>query len=598
MSQIKEYSKPLLLIIIAFLISLVVRYPYLSRDLGIHNENATAHVLVTLKSYEQNPVSSHYFLPIYSYGKSVDKYINNMPPSSLLTDDGSYIYTSFPPLGFFVPYLSLSLAGLDMEVGSLRSFNLGLHFISTVLIFFLLLRSTSTVNMPEAVGASFVYLFLPEVMWSLSNSYWSHSLAQVFFLLALYFFAGHLKNPNNTYQIIGLFIATLLLCLTEWFGYIFALGIFLFFICRFFQDNTEHSQKRISKCTILCFGLLPFIAIALMLWHYSLKVDIQQYLETLTTRADVRSNSSSNTYLAIFEGYLLSFGVTLLLIIPFIFRKVSLPAALFFVSLFPILENFILASHSQFYTYAYLKVAVPLALLCYCLLCHINSRLQQAALLVTCIFSSVVLLYHVNSPFYGKYFYDVFKQPGELVKNTLKDNELGFVEHLFGHVVYYADRHLTENCTQQDCVEKHLYEKRLTDAKIYHIQKQGLRGYDIPFFYKYYYGFHNGVVHSIIAHQLGDTYGLRQTPVNFNQGKFVGGVSETKREVLIRKSDLNIELLDQIVGVELNDGSRCTLIDKKILKQFITLKTENCQLGNNNGFPKFINLLSPPSYKP
>ena len=74
-------------------------------------------------------------------------------------------------------------------------------------------------------------------------------------------------------------------------------------------------------------------------------------------------------------------------------------------------------------------------------------------------------------------------------------------------------------------------------------------------------------------------------------GSFIGGVSEKKGEVLVRTSDFSIELLDQAVGIELDDGSRCMLIEKKVLKQFIVLKTGSCQLGNNNGFPKFIKFL-------
>ena len=88
--------KGLAIIFLLFWVSVGVRYSHLDRPLGIHNENASAHVLVTLKSYDRNPISEHYFLPIYNYNNPNDKYINNMPPSSIMTKDGNYIYTSFP----------------------------------------------------------------------------------------------------------------------------------------------------------------------------------------------------------------------------------------------------------------------------------------------------------------------------------------------------------------------------------------------------------------------------------------------------------------------------------------------------------------------
>lgn len=84
-----KFKKALLFMLAIVLFSLTARSAQLTRPLGIHGENASSHVLVTMLSYENNSIESHYFLPIYQLGNSYDRYINNMSPLSLMTDQGN-----------------------------------------------------------------------------------------------------------------------------------------------------------------------------------------------------------------------------------------------------------------------------------------------------------------------------------------------------------------------------------------------------------------------------------------------------------------------------------------------------------------------------
>lgn len=587
MNFFKKNITPITVISIAFLISVVIRYPHLTRELGIHNENATAHVLVTLKSYQQNPLKEHFFLPIYSYGQDINKFINNMPPSSLATETGSYIYTSFSSLGFFLPYVAISIFTDEISVKTLRIFNLVLHFISTVLLYFLLLFSTRKRNVFAATTSSIVYLFLPEVMWSLSNSYWMHSPAQLFFILALIFSAKYIEDPHNPSHLISIFFATLILCLTEWYGFFFVLGFFIFLWYRLIQGNSDAASSNLSHKWFLGFGLLPFIALALIALHFSLKLNVADVLDTWVSRANYRSNSSALTYLEILKGYVLSFGIVLLALIPLAFKKFS-KFPLLALAAFPAIENFVFATHSQFYTYSSLKIAVPLVLIFYWGISEYASRFRQVIVGCVCVISSVLLFYHVNSPFLGRYFDDVFANPGTLVGENLKSDEIGFVQQLFGHVVFYSGRHLIENCIEQICVEERLMMHDVEKGKIFYTRKRGLDGYDVPFLHKYYYGFHNGIVHSITSHRVGDRFGVRQTPINFDKYGFLKGVAADRGEVAIRKSDKNERLALESKFVQFDSGQRCVVSDVRSLRDFIVLRLAGCELSGPVGFPNFL----------
>ena len=84
---------------------MIIRVIFITRPLGIHNENASAHVLVTLKSLKQHSASDSKLLPIYNFSGKQNKNINNMPPSSIKGKDNHlYTYVSFPVLGFLLPY--------------------------------------------------------------------------------------------------------------------------------------------------------------------------------------------------------------------------------------------------------------------------------------------------------------------------------------------------------------------------------------------------------------------------------------------------------------------------------------------------------------
>lgn len=272
-----KFSSALLIMFAVVFISLIVRSPHLTRPLGIHGENASSHVLVTILSYEANPIESHYFLPIYQLGNPNDKYINNMPPSSIMTDQGNHIYTSFPALGYVLPYAFFKVSNIPIDEFGLRIFNLILHLIFGCALLYLFSLVVPGLGLQYYTIATAVIFLVPEVMWSFSNAYWMHSPAQIFFTLGIIFWLKFKKNEKAR-NAFWLFSFLTLTSLTEWFGYIFALGVFLW----------EFIERRSLKPSLvsLIAVISVILSLGLTLLHYSILFNLGDVIETLASRAN------------------------------------------------------------------------------------------------------------------------------------------------------------------------------------------------------------------------------------------------------------------------------------------------------------------------
>ena len=96
------------LIVFACLLSVIVSiYKYRTGEINYYNSDATWHVLYTIEAYNETPISEHLFLPLVSMGAEQDKYI---PWGACVQGrNGNYYYTSFSPLGYFLPWLFMKL---------------------------------------------------------------------------------------------------------------------------------------------------------------------------------------------------------------------------------------------------------------------------------------------------------------------------------------------------------------------------------------------------------------------------------------------------------------------------------------------------------
>ncbi|MBZ5745722.1 hypothetical protein [Clostridium butyricum] len=65
---------PIIICIILQIVSISIRAPKINNE-NYKNSDATYHVLLTMKAYDETPYSVHKFLPIVSLGGAMDKEI-------------------------------------------------------------------------------------------------------------------------------------------------------------------------------------------------------------------------------------------------------------------------------------------------------------------------------------------------------------------------------------------------------------------------------------------------------------------------------------------------------------------------------------------
>ena len=564
------WQQILVIAVLAIVVSLIVRAPHLTRALGIHGENASSHVLITLKSYEQNPVNEHYFLPIYQYAGAPNADINNMPPASLKTEHGHHIYVSFPALGYFIPYVFLKTFSLPINEYGLRSFNLTLHLVFGFLLFVMLRRVVPKASEKQVAIATVVVFFAPEVMWSFSNAYWMHSPAQIFFLGALIFWHSY-KTNETTGTLIGLLALLTLTALTEWFGYVLISGVFLW-------ELIETRGRKITTIQLTA-SLSAVLALSLTFLHFSCLLNVQEVLQVLTSRASVRAQSGLDSTVDVFKAYGLGYG--LLLLFP-VFAMPHLERSqrgLLFVASFPIIENFLLQSHTKFYTYATLKLAVPLgitALVVFTVRRTDNIRIASATII-----SGLALFLFVNSPFWGPYFEKIYREPGTVIKSFADDKDLLFTNRLLGHIVYYSGRNIIFTCHEITCMKENMRQRDLDKGWYFVMQNRGLEGFDLIKL-PYFYGFHNGVIESAIKISMTDPlFSPARTMSNISNSDYQSGVSERRDRLIFSKSTPGLD--DFVINakqIQTSDGKMCSVASNTIERKHIVLHlADTCTLS-------------------
>ncbi|GIV42988.1 MAG: hypothetical protein KatS3mg035_0111 [Bacteroidia bacterium] len=213
-----KYSLSLLLV---FLISILVRLPYLNRPLSGNYQWLTAHTLITYDIWNQEGIVYHHFLPVYTYPDSVNHHI---PIGDLgsVEKNGRLYYVSYPAFGFIFPYIFT--LGWAYEPIVLKLFNILLHFVSAIFLWQILIFFFSR-------AASFLavvyFLLQPNLLWFHGNSYFLDVLSMDLLILQLYCTLRYLHKPNLSNGIFWLG-TNLLLCQTEWIGYLvlFTAGLY------------------------------------------------------------------------------------------------------------------------------------------------------------------------------------------------------------------------------------------------------------------------------------------------------------------------------------------------------------------------------------
>jgi hypothetical protein len=369
----------------AFAFSAYVRLSLHTPTMNYRDFDATWHVLLTLRAMSENDFSAYLGLPIVTLGGDENKFY----PwgGTLETAAGNHLYASFPPLGFFFPYLALKAVGAEIDLDSLIRFNLLIHLCAAIGVF--LLAKTVLTHIKAAyvyVGAALLaicYLFTTETLYSHGAVYWAHSLFQLVYIYYLCLIALTLRNQvTPRVAVAANFVFCTVLASIDWTGYLvaFTSGLVLYLTV---EGTTTHKRLLL----VSAWGGL-IVALAYMLTAYSALVPPSAYHQTLLTRMEQRGLAAivalDMKYLI--GGYFSSFsGIVFLLGGLFLLRgrrSDKLLRVMTIIAGVAMLENIIMFQHAIEYTYDRLKL-FQLLTVGYVLLWQ-RSRLTRTGAIILC----------------------------------------------------------------------------------------------------------------------------------------------------------------------------------------------------------------------
>lgn len=274
-----------------FLLSVLVRVPQLNRPLGKHHEFCTAVSLRIMQIWYDNGIANYGYNPVMTYNNPADKFINNHgnQTGKMVDKEGNYYYVSHPPFAYYAPYFFFRLLNIRPDVLPLQIFNLLLHFISGLFVYFTvcLLSFNRARSLPyrSALVAYAIYLFLPVTLWFQGNVYMSDMAVHTLFIIGVYVALKMIiRQKFHTPKYIFFYVAVLgLMIYTSWLGVFFALGVLVYSLLHV-RDNNGF------KVLIWSTIIVTLVTLRLIVYQYSQIAGPLAYLEEMFSRYLVRGS--------------------------------------------------------------------------------------------------------------------------------------------------------------------------------------------------------------------------------------------------------------------------------------------------------------------
>lgn len=278
----------LIMLLLLFMVSAAVRWFNLNQPLGRHHEWVSAHTLLTLKIWERGGGPEHFhFSPVYTFQGAMNKHMGIF--RGVKDEKGDYYYVSYPPFAFIAPYYAIKLTGGGFTVFNLQLFSLLIHFLSAVLLFFLLLelrnkKLSRDVFIPAWL-AYLLYLFSAGNLWFHANVYFVDAFMQMFVFLQLYVYLRIWKSDHVSYRsLLALSLVTFLAIYTEWLGLLIA---FCFGIALLVKWMRKRNRNLILVALVLL--LFSILSLGATFYQYSSIAGAEQFMEESFRKYNLRS---------------------------------------------------------------------------------------------------------------------------------------------------------------------------------------------------------------------------------------------------------------------------------------------------------------------
>lgn len=351
-----------------FLVSVAIRfYIFHPSSQIIENYDSPWQTLLILRAWAQTPASVHHFLPLVSLGGLMDKGIEFGIGSTLPHDAaGNYYYLSFPPLGFFVPYVIHFIFRIEPTFISLMVYNLGIHFICALIIVVLsgracqMFSATQRTTIIVQILAAATYLFSYEPMFTHGPIYWCQSLTQIPLLTACYAITRLIENPKDILFSVVIVLLCFITPYIEWTGFVAAAGFTIaFFYLAWHEKNSLFLLLAFSCGAAAAFSLIVYLL------HIMTVIGFSESVQYLLFRWSIRT-ANGVPFQQYLWGIIQSFAalpIVALFAIIATYRKLQYKfIVLCFVAGFPALENIAVLSHATFYFFDRTKIVTILIL--------------------------------------------------------------------------------------------------------------------------------------------------------------------------------------------------------------------------------------------
>lgn len=457
-------AKPIILIGVAFVLSIALRWHGLqSQDEGYHHW-LNSHVWTTTQIWDETGFGTYGGNLILSLPGEHNRNIAIPTFSNFFDEQGHLYYTSYPPLGIWVPYALHRSLGLSVSPISLKIWGLLLHFLCVLVLYALLINWQIESNL--AVFLSLLYLFAPGPMYYQAHIYFSEMLAQLWWLICLWAYGRSRTLPPMKYHFWFWFSLSFVFVFTEWLG-VLAIGTLgLLWLL----------EKRGLK------ALLPLIlggslALGFTIWQYSQIAGWEVLLEQWTQRYAYRGGASI-TALAFLEEVILKHPHRMFALLPTIgilasliqlFRKkLKRPPNMLWLALLPYLVHALLfRNFSYLHDFSALKSG-PFWILLIAWILPSVPRLGTKTKLIT----AICLVAWIGFGTQRYYLYSMASSPetsiGESIKAQAPAGIPAFMDQMPTlPTIYAAQRNVGEGDSVE--VQRWLAETGHSEAVLFHI---------------------------------------------------------------------------------------------------------------------------------
>ncbi len=449
---------------VAFVLSIALRWQGLQPQNEGYHYWLNSHVLTTFQVWEEEGFSTYQGNLVLNFPGSHNQFIEIPTFSDFFDQEGNLYYTSYPPLGLWVPYALHQLFGASASIASLRIWGLFL-LLMCVWVLYALLRSWD-VSEEVALFLSLLYLFAPGPMYYQTHIYFSEMLAQLWWLLCLWGYGSRRTLGPMKFHFWFWLGLSFVFVFTEWLG-VLAMG------CLGVIGLWEKRGLK-SLLPLLIGGSL---AIVFTLWQYSQIAGFDALWETWTQRYLYRGGANINAQ-AFLEEVILKHPHRMFALLPIMgliglgiqaFRKkLSAPPKLLWLALTPyLLHALLFRNFSYLHDFSALKSGPFWILLLAWLMMsvpRVGAKTQIAAL--------ILMIGWISFGTQRYYLYSMTDNPESAIGRSIKEQAPVGIPVFMDQMptlptIYAAQRNVGEGDSLS--VQHWLEERGHSEAVLFHI---------------------------------------------------------------------------------------------------------------------------------